>query len=124
MAGEVRTGLPKGIMKEIEYWAEREKVDKFTLMTKIVEEGLSAWKMNKAREMYKLQKVTLWKAAEIAGVSLVEMLAELPRRKIVFQYGLEELKADLEYARGECDASPLILLAKIGRLIALSRFPF
>jgi len=57
--------------------------------------------MNKALEMYKLQKVTLWKAAEIAGVSLVEILAELPRRKIVFQYDPEELKEDLKYARGK-----------------------
>ena len=101
MAGEVMTGLPEGIMTEIEYWAEREKVDKHTLMTKIIEEGLSAWKMNKALEMYKLQKVTLWKAAEIAGVSLVEILAELPRRKIVFPYDPDELKEDLEYARGK-----------------------
>jgi len=71
------------------------------LLTKIIEEGIKGWKMNKALEMYKAQRVTLWRAAEIAGVSLVEMLEELPRRKIVFQYDLEDLREDLEYARSE-----------------------
>lgn len=101
MTRKVMAELPEEIMKEIEYWAEREKADKSTLITKIMEEGLSAWKMNKALEMYRLQKVTLWKAAEIAGVSLAEMLAELPKRKIIFQYDLDELKEDLEYARSK-----------------------
>ena len=45
--------------------------------------------------------MTLWKAAEIAGVSLAELFAELPKRKIIFQYDLEELREDLEYARGK-----------------------
>jgi predicted HTH domain antitoxin len=51
--------------------------------------------------MYKNQEVSLWKASEIAGVSLAEMLSELPRQKIVFQYDLEELKEDMEYARSK-----------------------
>ncbi len=101
MAGKVMAELPDEIMKEVGYWAEREKVDKSILITKIVEEGLSAWKLNKALEMYRLQKVTLWKAAEIAGVSLAELFAELPKRKIIFQYDLEDLREDLEYARGK-----------------------
>ena len=101
MSGEVMAQLPEELMKEIEYWAEREKVDKSTLLTKIMEEGLNVWKMNKALEMYRLQKVTLWKAAEIAGVSLAEMLAELPKRKIIFQYDLDELREDVEYARSK-----------------------
>ena len=41
MAEKVKTELPEGIMDEIEHWAEKEKMDESTLMTKIVEEGLS-----------------------------------------------------------------------------------
>lgn len=74
---------------------------RFINITKIIEEGLDAWKMNKALGMYRAQKVTLWKAAEIAGVTLAEMLVELPKRWIVFQYDLDELREDLEYARSE-----------------------
>jgi predicted HTH domain antitoxin len=101
MSEKVVTELPEGIIKEIAHWAEEEKVDKSTLLTKIISEGLRTWKMNKALEMYRTQKTTLWKAAEIAGVSLAEMLAELPKRRIVFQYDLDELREDLEYARNK-----------------------
>ncbi len=58
-------------------------------------------KIQKVLRMYQNQEITLWRAAEIAGVSLAELLAELPKQKIVFQYDLEELKEDLEYARGK-----------------------
>lgn len=71
------------------------------MIAKVVEEGLSVWKMNKALEMYNSHKVTLWKAAEIAGVSLAEIFAELPRKGVLFHYDIDELREDLRYARGE-----------------------
>jgi predicted HTH domain antitoxin len=101
VTGKVMMELPEEIMMEIEYWAKEGKIEKSTMITKILKEGLSAWKMNKALEMYRLQKVTLWKAAEIAGVSLGEILAELPKKKIIFQYDLDELREDFEYVRGK-----------------------
>ncbi|KAF5412968.1 MAG: hypothetical protein C5S47_00310 [Candidatus Methanogasteraceae archaeon] len=54
-----------------------------------------------ALSMYKDHRVTLWRAAEIAGVSLSEMLAELPKQKIIFQYDMGELNEDLEYTRAK-----------------------
>jgi len=101
MPEKVITELPEEIVKEVERWAQEEKIDKSTLMTRIIEQGLNAWKMNKALEMYKAGRITLWKAAEIAGVSLSEMLVELPRRKIVFHYDLEELREDLDYVHSK-----------------------
>jgi Uncharacterised protein family (UPF0175). len=101
MSEMVVAELPEKIMREIAHWAEEEKVDKSALLTRMIEDGLHALKMNKALEMYRLQKITLWRAAELAGVSLAEMLAELPKRKIVFQYDLDELKEDLKYASGK-----------------------
>jgi len=101
MSEKVMTELPDVIMKEISRWAEEEGMDKSVLLRKIIEEGMKGWKMNKALEMYKARRVTLWRAAEIAGVSLAEMLEELPRRKIVFQYDLDDLREDLGYARSE-----------------------
>ncbi len=57
--------------------------------------------MHKALSMYKDHQVTLWKAAKITGVSLSELLAELPKQKIIFQYDMAELSEDMEYARGK-----------------------
>ena len=95
------TELPMKTLKEIEYWSEREGTEKSIFLTELIDEGLHEWKMHKALSMYKDHRVTLWRAAEIAGVSLAELLAELPKQKIIFQYDMVELNEDLEYARGK-----------------------
>jgi predicted HTH domain antitoxin len=95
------TELPVKTLKEIEYWSEMEGTEKSIFLTELIDEGLHEWKMHKALSMYKDHRVTLWRAAEIAGVSLSELLAELPKQKIIFQYDMAELNEDLEYARGK-----------------------
>jgi predicted HTH domain antitoxin len=45
--------------------------------------------------LYKRQTVSLGRAAEVAGVSTVELLGELGRRHIPINYGVEELHEDL-----------------------------
>ncbi len=97
----IKNELPADILKEIEYWSKKERTDTNSFILKLIDEGLREWKIRKVLRMYQNQEITLWRAAEIAGVSLAELLAELPKQKIVFQYDLEELKEDLEYARGK-----------------------
>lgn len=46
--------------------------------------------------LYKEGKVTLWKVAELADLSLWEMVEEVERRGVKLQYGLRELEEDLE----------------------------
>lgn len=93
--------LPADILNEIKYWSEKERTDTKSFIVRLIDEGLREWKIQKVLKMYKNQEITLWKAAEIAGVSLAELLSELPKQKVVFQYDLEELKEDLEYARSK-----------------------
>jgi predicted HTH domain antitoxin len=45
--------------------------------------------------LYKREAVSLGRAAEVAGISSVEMLAELGRRHIPINYGVEELREDV-----------------------------
>jgi len=46
--------------------------------------------------LYKRDQVSLGRAAEIAGVSSVELLAELGRRHIPVNYDADDLRADLK----------------------------
>ncbi len=94
------TELPAKTLKEIEYWSEKEGTERSIFLMGLIEEGLHEWKMHKALSMYKDHRVTLWRAAEIAGVSLSELLAELPKQKIIFQYDMAELNEDLEFSCG------------------------
>lgn len=93
--------LPVDTLKEIEHWSKKEKTDTDSFILRLIDMGLREWKIQKVLEMYNNQEITLSKAAEIAGVSLAELLSELPKRKIVFQYDAEELREDLEYASGK-----------------------
>ena len=45
--------------------------------------------------LYKREAVSLGRAAEVAGISSVEMLAELGRRHIPINYGVAELREDV-----------------------------
>ncbi len=44
--------------------------------------------------LYKRQAVSLGRAAEVAGISSVELLSELGRRHIAINYGVDELRED------------------------------
>jgi predicted HTH domain antitoxin len=100
-ASAITKELPTDILKEIEYWSKKERTDTTAFILRLIDEGLREWKLHKALGMYKNQEVSLWKASEIAGVSLAEILSELPKQKIIFQYDLEELKEDIEYAHSK-----------------------
>jgi len=45
--------------------------------------------------LYKREQVSLGRAAEVAGLSSVDFLAELGRRRIPINYGVDDLKSDV-----------------------------
>jgi predicted HTH domain antitoxin len=45
--------------------------------------------------LYKREEVSLGRAAEVAGISSVQLLGELGRRHIPINYGPDDLQADL-----------------------------
>ncbi len=90
--------LPEEIIEEIERISKEEGVDKGTLLRKLVTESLKEYKIKKALELYREGKISLWKAAEIAGITYREALEELRMRNIPFRYDVEDLRADVEWA--------------------------
>ncbi len=90
--------LPKEMIEEIEKLSREEGVDKGTFIRKLMAESLKEYKIKKALELYREGKVSLWKAAEIAGITYREALEELKKRNIPFKYDLEDLEADIAWA--------------------------
>jgi len=90
--------LPKEMVEEIEKLSKEEGIDKGTLIRKLIAESLKEYKIKRALELYREGKVSLWKAAEIAGVTYREALEELKKRKIQFKYDLEDLEIDIGWA--------------------------
>ncbi len=90
--------LPKETVEEIEKLSKEEGIDKGTLIRKLIAESLREYKIKKALELYREGKVSLWKAAEIAGITYREALEELKKRNIPFKYDLEDLEVDISWA--------------------------
>lgn len=87
--------------REIEWYAKKEKVGKTVAIRKVLDKGLREIKLEHALDEYKKGKITLWKAASIAGISLWEMLDMVKEKKIPAPYTLEDLKEDIAVAFGE-----------------------
>jgi len=95
----VTARLPRSMLKEVERLAEREKVDRSELIRRLLDFALGQKRIEEALEAYREGKVTLWKAAEIAGVSLREIMELAGVKRIPVPYTLDDLKRDVEYVR-------------------------
>lgn len=62
----------------------------------VLEKGLNDALVGKAVEEYAAGRATTAKAAEIAGISLREMNAELARRGLSLAYGQRDLEEDFD----------------------------
>jgi len=88
--------LSKERLKLVEEIAKRERVDKSTVLDRALEEYAKEWKLRTAVESYREGSVTLSRAAEIAGISIWEMIDILGKRKVQLQYDVEDLEEDLK----------------------------
>ena len=95
----VTARLPRNMLLEIERWAKKEKIDRSELIRRLLDFALQQKRIMEAVKAYQEGKVTLWKAAEMGGVSLREMMELVGERKIPVSYTLDDLKRDVEYVR-------------------------
>jgi predicted HTH domain antitoxin len=88
--------LSKDRVKLIEEFAHEEKVDKSTILDRALEMYTREWSLKKALELYRNGRITLSRAAEIAGLSIWEIIDALEKRKIVLQYDAEDFEEDVK----------------------------
>jgi len=93
--------IPREVKEELEELAKLEKRDKAEIIREILAEGVRERRIEAALKLYREGRATLWRAAELAGLSLWEIIEELKKRRIELQYGYRELKEDLRAALGE-----------------------
>jgi len=94
----VTTRLPKELVDEIERMAEKERADRSEVIRRLLDEALRQKKIEGALSLYREGRATLWKAAEIAGLSLREIMELVKKNKIPVAYSVEDLDRDLDYA--------------------------
>lgn len=95
----VTARFPRDMLREVERLAKKEKVDRSELIRRLLDFALQQKRIEEAVRAYQGGKVTLWKAAEMAGVSLREMMELTRTKKIIVPYTLDDLKRDIRYVR-------------------------
>ncbi|MBS7644201.1 UPF0175 family protein [Candidatus Bathyarchaeota archaeon] len=88
--------IQKSQAEEIERLAASRGIDKSTIIRELLSTALHDQKLKEALALVRAKKVTIWKAAEIAGVTYREMLEFLKTHNVTFPLSEEELKRELE----------------------------
>ena len=95
MGVTITTRVSEEIEEEIRSISKREQLDRSTVVRRLLMDGIKDWKIKYALEQYSEGKVTIWRAARMAGVSLRQMLDIAAKKGIPFQYTLEDLREDV-----------------------------
>jgi predicted HTH domain antitoxin len=93
--------LPSKELEEIDEISRREAIDRGAVTRRLVKLGLKEYKTRNAFEEYRRGRISLWRAATLAGLSYREALEEMKRRGIPFRYTEEDLREDVEWAMRE-----------------------
>ena len=104
----VSTRLTKQYLHEIEEMSMQENISKSTMLRRLIITGLDEYRTKKAFELYCEGKVSLWKAATMAGMTYRGALEELRKRNILFRYEKYDLDVDIQWATNENDLPPLV----------------
>ncbi len=90
--------LTEEIERKLKKLIEIEKLEKSTLMRKILNSGIDEELRKCSLELFKDRKVSLAKAAEIAGVSIREMMDLIREKGVSLHITAEDIRNDFEAA--------------------------
>ncbi len=78
----IATRVPKEIDEFLQKIMKEERLDKSATTRRILELGISEWRKERALDALKKGKATLAKAAEIADLSIYEMIELVKEKKM------------------------------------------
>jgi predicted HTH domain antitoxin len=101
MTEVISTRIPDEVAKDLKEIEKEEKPDRATIVRKLLATGIQQWKTERALRLYKEGKVTLWRAARLADVTLREMMQLAAKQGIQFKYTPKDLEEDIKAALTE-----------------------
>jgi len=96
MTEQINLRLDRKLIRECEELAEYENLDRAALVKKVLSEGLARERLNLAIQKYVLREITIERAAEIARVSVHEIILTLSRLGISPNISRADLEKLLE----------------------------
>lgn len=81
--------------QDLELLAQRQAASRTEMAQRLLQEGTRRARLEYAAESYRQQEVTLERAAELAGVSIYDMMTHLRQQGIPRPSHIEEMRADV-----------------------------
>jgi len=97
----ISTRIPDKLARDLKEIEKEEESDRATTIRKLLTKAIKEWKIEHALELYHEGKVTLWRAARLAEVSLREMMERATKKGIEFKYTEKDLEEDIQAALTE-----------------------
>ncbi len=88
--------VPKELLEKSDKIAKEKLEDRSTVIRGLLALGLQQHLMEQSIKQYSEGRISLEKAAEIAGVSIWKFLDVLKERKTPIRYDLEDIKNEIE----------------------------
>ena len=92
----VTTRVEDELAHLIDSIAERDGMDRSTVIRRFLLKASKDWLIEESIEEYEQGKLTLWQAAERSSLTLWEMIEEVKKRSAHAPYTLDELREDLK----------------------------
>lgn len=97
----VSARIQKSQAEEIKRLASKRGTDKSAIIRELLATAIQNKKIEDASNQVQAKKITVWKAAEIAGVTYREMLELLKTHNVPFPLSEQELRREIEEITGE-----------------------
>lgn len=97
----ISTRIPDSVARDLEEIEKEEKTDRATVIRRLLARAIEQWKTERSLRLYQEGKITLWRAARLAGVTLREMMEQAAKRGIEFRYTEKDLEEDIKAALKE-----------------------
>jgi hypothetical protein len=89
---QVNIRLDQDLIEEIDRLASEDAVDRSEMARRLLDHGVASRRKRRALEEYRSGNVTAWRAAELAGVSLYEMLDRIHDAGIAYDLDTDVLE--------------------------------
>jgi predicted HTH domain antitoxin len=95
----IETELHESTAGIIDELADDFHIGRSAMLARIIEEGVQAELVKRSIRLYAGGKVSMWRAAQMAGLSFYEMATEMKKHGVPLQYGVEDFEADVKTLR-------------------------
>jgi predicted HTH domain antitoxin len=103
---QINLRVPDEVASDLDALAEQERASRIDLARQILLEGIAHRKRDLALRLYREGKVSKSRAAEIAGISLWEMMDLIDQAALPTTYTLQEAVEEMRRLVAQIAASP------------------